>query len=198
MGRIKPVEANGEGLLGGRATNASAAVAAVLAHRPEFAAAIGKALEAIYVHPTLPPRLVELIRLRIAFHNQCRTCMAMRHEAGRNDGVTEELVCSLEKPAEAPDLTDAERAALRFADLFATDHLAIDDAVYDDLRRYFDEGQLVEIGINCAMDVGIGRLVATWKLTEELPERFRTDGLTYAPWDADDTILVAHRARATA
>ena len=41
------------------------------------------------------------------------------------------------------DLTPAERAALRFADLFATNHLAIDDAVYDDLRLHFTEGELV-------------------------------------------------------
>ena len=80
--------------------------------------------------------------------------MAIRYDEAVEDGVTEELVCSLERPAEADDLTDAERAALRFADLFATNHLAIDDAVYDDLRRYFTEGELVEIGLNCAIDVG--------------------------------------------
>ena len=169
-----------------------AAVAAVLSHRPEFASAIDKAFEAIYVSPTLPRRLVELIRLRIAFHNQCRTCMAMRHDAARNDGVTEGLVCSLEKPEEASDLTDAERAALRFADLFANDHLAIDDAVYDDLRRYFDEGELVEIGINCAMDVGMGRLAATWNLVDDLPEQYRAPERRYGPWDIAEPILVGN------
>ncbi len=51
---------------------------------------------------------VGAIRLRIAFHNQCRSCMAIRY------------------------------------------HDAIDDAVYDDLRRYFTEGELVEIGLDCA------------------------------------------------
>ncbi len=33
----------------------------------------------------------------------------------------------------------AERSALDFAELFATDHLAIDDAVYDELRQHFSE-----------------------------------------------------------
>ena len=61
------------------------------------------------------------------------------HEA-IDDGLTEDLVCSLEQAAEADDLSPAERAALRFADLFATNHLAIDDAVYDDLREHFTEG----------------------------------------------------------
>jgi len=169
-----------------------AAVAAVLSHRPEFARAIDKAFEAIYARPTLPRRLVELIRLRIAFHNQCRTCMAMRHDAARNDGVTEGLVCSLEKPEESSDLTAAERAALSFADLFATDHLAIDDAVYDDLRRYFDEGELVEIGMNCAMDVGMGRLAATWDLVDDLPEQYRDPERRYGPWDIAEPIRVGN------
>ena len=60
-------------------------------------------------------------------------------ESAIDDGLTEDAVCSLERPAEAPDLTEAERAALRFADLFATNHLSIDDGVYDDLRNHFSE-----------------------------------------------------------
>src|SRR5262245_2556994 len=81
----------------------------------------------------LPDRLIELVRLRVAFWNQCRSCMAVRYEEGARDGVTEALVCSLERPQEADDLTDAERAAIAFADRFATDHLSIDDAMIDAL-----------------------------------------------------------------
>ena len=66
-------------------------------------------------------------------------------------------------------------AALRFADLFATNHLAIDDAVYDDLRGHFTEDQIVALGLHCAMCVGLGRLAATWHVVEELPEEFRED-----------------------
>ena len=95
----------------------------------------------------------------------------------------------LEKPAEAPDLTDAERSALRFADLFATNHLAIDDGVYDDLRRHFTEDQLVALGLHCAMCVGLGRLAATWHVVEELPEEFRgAVGTPLAPWGASSVV----------
>src|SRR3954451_19811065 len=73
----------------------------------------------------LARRLVELVRLRVAFHNQCRSCMAMRYSTAAEDGVDEHLVCSLEKPQESDDLTEAEKAALALADRFATDHLAI-------------------------------------------------------------------------
>lgn len=105
----------------------------------------------------------------------------IRYSDAVEDGLTEDLVCSLERPAEAEDLTDAERSALRFADLFATDHLAIDDAAYDDLRSHLTEPQIVELGVNVAIAVGFGRLSATWDMVDELPDRFREDGLV-APW----------------
>src|ERR1700757_5490845 len=85
---------------------------------------------------TLSPRLLELVRLRIAFHNQCRSCMSVRYQSAIDDGLTEDAVCSLERPADAPELSDAERAALKFADPFVTNHLALDDTAYDELRRH--------------------------------------------------------------
>ncbi len=134
-------------------------------------------------HRTLPARLVELVRLRIAFHNQCRSCMAIRYQVAVDDGVDEALVCSLEKPYEADDLTPAEVVALRYADLFATDHLAIDDTTYDGLREHFTEAEIVELGLNCAMFVGMGRLAATWDVVDQLPERFQArDAGPITPW----------------
>jgi alkylhydroperoxidase family enzyme len=98
-------------------------------------------------------------------------------------------VCSLEQPAQAEDLSAAERSAVRFADLFATNHLAIDDAVYDDLRRYFSEDELVELGVHCAYALGIGRLTATWDVTDDLPDAFRsTSDSPVAPWVSDGVI----------
>lgn len=136
---------------------------------------------------TLPPRLLELMRLRIAFFNQCRSCIAVRYQSAVDDGLDEDAVCSLERPAEAENLSDAERAALRFAELFATNHLAIDDAVYDELREHFTEDQLVELGLHCAIALGVGRLSATWDVSEDLPE---TDGSAdrLAPWNSASVV----------
>ena len=108
--------------------------------------------------------------------------MAMRYQSGIDDGVTEDLVCSLEKPMEAPDLTDAERAALAYADLFANNHLAIDDKVYDNLRKYFTESEIVELGMFVASFVGFGRLAATFDMVEELPESFQDKSVKIGPW----------------
>ena len=110
----------------------------------------------------------------------------VRYQSAIDDGLTESLVCSLERPADADGLSPAERSALRFADLFATDHLSIDDTVYDDLRRYFTEDELVELGVHCAYALGIGRLTATWDVTDDLPDAFRsTSDSPVAPWISD-------------
>ena len=98
------------------------------AHRPELAAGLAGFSGALKRHRQLDPRLAELVRLRIAFHNQCRSCMAIRYSDAVDAGLTEGAVCSLATPMDAPDLTEAERVAVRFGELFATDHLAIDDA----------------------------------------------------------------------
>lgn len=154
------------------------------AHCPEQALGLMGFGGALKRNRTLPDRLVELVRLRVAFFNQCRSCMAIRYSDAVADGVTEGLVCSLERPQEAENLTAAEKVAIRYGELMATDHLAIDDAMYADLRPHFSEAQIVELGMTVAFFVGFGRLAATYHMVEELPEAFRT-AEKIAPWGAD-------------
>lgn len=162
----------------------------MFAHRPEIAKGIVALGGGIKRDRTLPERLVELVRLRIAFHNQCRSCMAIRYRDAVTDGVDEGLVCSLERPAEAPDLTEVERVALEYADRFATDHLSIDDAMYDRLRVYFSEGEIVELGVWVAFCVGFGRLAATWDMIEDLPAAFRArDAGPITPWSGAPVVV---------
>jgi AhpD family alkylhydroperoxidase len=161
----------------------------MFAHRPALAKGMMQFAGALKANRTLGERLVELVRLRVAFHNQCRSCMAIRYRDAVADGVTEDLVCSLEKPADAADLTDAEKAALAYADAFATDHLAANDATFDRLRKHFSEPQIIELGMTIAFFVGFGRLAATLDMVEELPERFQDHSQRIAPW-GEESILV--------
>ena len=167
----------------------------IRAHHPELAKAHAVYGAALKKHSVLTARLRELVRIRIAFHNQCRSCMAMRYADAVDDGVTEDLVCSLEKPYEAPDLTDAERIALRYADLMATNHLAIDDALYAKLKEHFSQKEIVELGMQCAVCVGFGRLSATWNMVEDLPERFKAEGdKPVTPWGPDAWVTARVKA----
>lgn len=154
------------------------------AHCPEQALGLMGFGGALKRNRSLPDRLVELVRLRVAFFNQCRSCMAIRYSDAVADGVTEGLVCSLERPQEAENLSAAEKVAIRYGELMATDHLAIDDAIYADLRAHFSEAQIVELGMTVAFFVGFGRLAATWHMVEELPEAFQK-AESIAPWGAE-------------
>jgi alkylhydroperoxidase family enzyme len=133
-------------------------------------------------HTQLPGRLVELVRLRIAFHNQCRSCMAIRYQTGLDDGLTEGLVCSLERPQEADDLTDAEKAALVYADLMATDHLAITDETFNRLREHFTDSQIMELGFQVGTFVGFGRMGSSLAMVDDLPEAYLDADAILAPW----------------
>ncbi len=161
----------------------------IYAHRPALAKAYARFSAEMRAPGLLPRRLVELVRLRVAFHNQCRSCMAVRYADAVDDGVTEDLVCQLAQPAEAPDLTHEEREALWFADLLASNHDAIDDDTFVRLGKTFSEPEIVELGMNIALFVGFGRLSMAWDMVDELPKRFHARDGVITPWGDDAIVL---------
>lgn len=166
----------------------------IYAHRPELAVAYANFVQALRRESALPQRLIELVRLRVAFHNQCRSCMAIRYDPAVSDGVDEDLVCQLEAPEEGADLTAADRAALGFADLMATNHHAIDDDTFATLQPHFSEAQIVELGLHIATFVGFGRLAMAWDMVDDLPEPFRDSGPgPIGPWAGTPTTVGGSR-----
>lgn len=160
-------------------------------HRERMDARIQAFSAELRSNARLPPRLIELVRLRIAFHNQCRYCLSMRYGDALDDGLTEDLVCSLQKPTDDPDLSPAEKAALAFADRFATDHLAIDAALLQSLREHFDEDQVRDLGMLAACFTGFGRMGAVFDGGETLPTGPRPeDGSRLTPWDVKAPFVV--------
>jgi AhpD family alkylhydroperoxidase len=141
-------------------------------------------LQSALAELSLEPRLTELVRLRVAYHNQCRSCMALRSGAAMDDGLTEALVCELEAPEEAQGLTDRERAALAYADRLSIAHHAIDDALFLRLREHFSETEILELGAHIAFCLGFGRVAMSWQLVDDLPEALQAEGIV-GPWAAD-------------
>lgn len=137
---------------------------------------------AVRANTVLPRRLIELVRLRISFHNQCRSCMAIRYTDGADAGVTEDLVCSLEKPEEAPDLSEAEKAALVYADKAATDHLSITDETFALLAEHFTAEEQMDLCFQVAGFVGYGRMGSALDMIDDLPEEYGEPDAVLAPW----------------
>lgn len=135
----------------------------IWAHRPAVALAWLTALEELHLSGTLPARLRELVRLRIASITDCRACQVAR----KSDEVSEaDVACLASGDAR---FTAPEQAALRYAELFATDYAAIDDAVYADLRRHFATGEIVELQLFSALMLAGGRMTYVQQGYAETP-----------------------------
>ena len=78
----------------------------MFAHSPEISKGLTKFAGSLKQNRSLPDKLVELVRLRVAFHNQCRSCMAIRYKYGQEYAITEDIVCSHEKQMESHNLSD--------------------------------------------------------------------------------------------
>ena len=106
----------------------------------------------------------------------------MRYSDALDDGVTEGLVCSLEKPHESDDLSPAEKSALDFADRMATDHLSISDDTFADLRTHFSEAEIMDLCFQVATFVGYGRMGSALAMIDDLPVEYADPDAVLAPW----------------
>src|ERR1700761_5277205 len=136
----------------------------IWAHRPGIAAAWLSALEEMHLRSSLPERLRELVRLRIAAITTCQACMVAR----KSDTVTEEDLACLS--SDHSRFTDAERAALRYAELFAGDYFAIDEALFERLAEHFSTEQIVELNLYSALMLAGGRMTYVQRGYEERPD----------------------------
>ncbi|HYX68604.1 MAG TPA: hypothetical protein VE825_05695 [Terriglobales bacterium] len=65
--------------------------------------------------------------------------MARRH------GWSEDQISHLAESAGRADFTAREKTALRFAERMTLDSNRVDEELWADLRRHFDEGEVVEL-----------------------------------------------------
>ena len=137
----------------------------VMGHAERFHLEFSKLYGAVRFENHLGDKLTELVRITVANTTKCPVCMAGRLPAAVDAGMTEELVCQLDAPDDG-DFTDAERAAIRFAHKFGSDHLAVDDADKAALRTHFTDEQIVELAILCALCLGYGRFSAICGLSD--------------------------------
>ena len=84
--------------------------------------------------------------------------MATRYALGRREGITEEMVAALRDYEHGP-FTEREKAALRYADRLFTDHHAVDDALWQELRTRFGENELLELTWVLAEFIALGKVI---------------------------------------
>ncbi len=158
------------------------------AHRPAAAQAWLQTLEALH-HGLLPARLRELVRLKIASITNCVACQLAR----KTDAVTEADLACLASGSER--FSGPERAALRYAELFAADYTAIDDAVYAELARHFTVAETVELNLFCALMLAGGRMTYVQQAYEDPTMAASLYDIPLTRLDGEPTNLGAYRGQ---
>jgi alkylhydroperoxidase family enzyme len=130
---------------------------------PDLTIPAAQLSSAVYEKSTLPLREFEAARITVARINDCQLCLGWR--SGRDtpsrvaeaDDIDEAFYAKV-RARDYDGLTEREQLCAEFAEMFATDHLSMDDAFWARLHAAFTDAEIVELGISVGMWVSQGRL----------------------------------------
>ncbi|MGH7489615.1 MAG: carboxymuconolactone decarboxylase family protein, partial [bacterium] len=93
-------------------------------------------------------RLKEIVRVLLARFARDDYFASLRSRKAQAMGLTEKRIdegCSEYEDA-SKGFSEAEKIALRFADLMYLDANQIDNAFYDEMKKHWSEAQIMELG----------------------------------------------------
>lgn len=116
-----------------------------MARRPEILRAFSDLITQIWRTGTLPQPLKPLIAIVSSVAAGCRYCQAHEAVDAKMRGVPDEKISAIWDFERSPLYDDAERAVLRFARDASLVPNEVTPASFEELRRHWDDGQIVEI-----------------------------------------------------
>jgi alkylhydroperoxidase family enzyme len=90
----------------------------------------------------------EVVRLRGATQHNCRLCKSLRETTALNAGGTETLYGDIERFEASTQLTERQKAALRYADALIWSPSRIEAGVADAVRAHFSDAEAVELTLD--------------------------------------------------
>ena len=127
---------------------------------PHFADAV-KAQEAAVWRSPLPRRIHELVRMRVAEINGCTLCMTWR-----NDWADEASLAAVSRYSTSDLFSDAEKAAIEYAERFCTDSKDIDGALLARLSDHFTPAEVVDLTLVTGKYLAMGRFMQVLDLDQ--------------------------------
>jgi AhpD family alkylhydroperoxidase len=112
--------------------------------RSQVARTLARHIEAVD-GGTVPRRTKELVALVVAWLNACESCAKVHGDAALQLGVDEATLQELGDFARSERFSPPERAALAAAVALTREPRAMPPPVRDELERYYDAGEIVEI-----------------------------------------------------
>ena len=139
----------------------------VWALRPEMGMGAGALSHAIYEQSIVPVRERELARMRIAFINGCAICQQWRKTPGAEGKVSEGEYANVVDWRAYDGFTERERLAIEYAELFALDHHAIDDAFFARLRASYSDAEVLDLTVCIGGWLALGRTLHVLGLDDQ-------------------------------
>jgi uncharacterized peroxidase-related enzyme len=154
-----------------------------MAYRPQIAAGLVSLAHAVR-GGTLPPVLKELIALIASTAAGCRYCQAHTASNAARAGAAADKIAEVWDYESSDLFSDAERAALRVAHHAALVPNQSTSEDFDELRRYYDDGEIVEIVATVALFGFLNRWNDTRATAlEERPRSVASETLSRGGWD---------------
>lgn len=114
--------------------------------RPAIAKAfIGLNMAVMQNHGRVTSAFKRLVAYLSSFTAGCQYCQAHTIRAAERYGAADEQLLHIWEYRTHPAFSEAERAALDFAVAASVVPNSVDEAISENLRRYWDEGEIVEI-----------------------------------------------------
>ncbi len=118
----------------------------IMARDPDLLAAFAELSAVIVVRPgRIDPGLKALIMYVVSRSAGCQYCVAHSVNLAASHAIPVRKIEDVWKYERSPEFNDAERAALRFAQAAGRVPNAVTDPDFAELRRHFDEDEVVEI-----------------------------------------------------
>jgi alkylhydroperoxidase family enzyme len=128
-----------------------------LAHAPKMLSAWASLAWPLRYETSIDGRLRELIVLRIAQLTKGRYQWAYHVRPGLSSGLSKDQLKRLAEWRDSDLFDDHQRAVLAYAEQVAS--LAVDDAVYEDLRRLFSAQEIVELTLIATFYTNVSRVL---------------------------------------
>lgn len=121
-------------------------------------------LEKYVSNSGLEKTLYELVKIRASQINGCAYCLDMHTKDARKTGETEQRLYALSAWRETPFYTERERAALEWTEaLTLISETDVPDAIYDSVRKHFDEKEMVALTMAIVAINGWNRLAISFR-----------------------------------
>jgi len=129
----------------------------IIARAPEQAVPLMRALLMSHTHGNVDHKLKEIMRILLARFADDKYFASLRSNKARAMGLTETRIddgCFAYED-DGKGFSAAEKCALRYADLMFLDANQIDKAFYDEMKKYWSEAQIMELGAFIAFHYGM-------------------------------------------